>query len=620
MRLLAALILLALATQGGLAKAQTAQDLLYDGNIATKERRYVEAEAAYRKAIELDPNYAAAYNNLGKVLRDQKIYTAAEAAFRKAIELNPKYAFAYYHLGTTLKLQKKYVESEAMCRNASEIDQKFEAAYNCLGNALWLQKKFKEAELAYREAIKINPNYTVPVYNLANMLRNLKKDWRQKTLSLEHEVSSQVKHEELPTAKGLLEQVNRLLVEGRYMIAEEMSRKAIGLNATSAVAYYSLGSALWKQKKYVEAEKACRQAIELDPYFAPAYNCIGNILWLKGSVAEAEIDYRKAIKIDPSYAAAYNNLGAVLRDQKKNVEAEAAYRRAIELDPNFAIAYNNLGFLLQVPGRLKEARNLQQQAIKLDPAVKMARANLEEVERLIGIDAGNLKPLSPEEATRYLNPQDPFTPLRRSVVRILPIFSSQSSGFGTHGTGFVVRRQGDKAWILTARHVILSPDEARVAETIQVELYGGNLPAGILAPRLTARQVREGVGDEDLTLLEVDQLAEDILPLRFASGPVEYQGMPLTIVGNPGRSNFKIMTGTLIKAYKKKIFVDAEQMAGGGSGSPILNEKKEVIGMVYETNEVDDGIQQVVGYSHARLIDTLNLWGQYVRPQIPRQK
>ena len=60
----------------------------------------------YNKAIEIDSNYAKAYNNRGNLKKDLKDYTGAISDYNKAIELNPKGKDAYrgrgivkYHLG-----------------------------------------------------------------------------------------------------------------------------------------------------------------------------------------------------------------------------------------------------------------------------------------------------------------------------------------------------------------------------------------------------------------------------------------------------------------------------------------------------------------------------------------
>ena len=387
-------------------------------------------------------------------------------------------------------------------------------------------------------------------------------------------------------------------------------RQAITLDPKLAGAYIGIGNVLSDQKKYVEAEAAYRQVITLDPKFAGAYIGIGNVLLNQKKYVEAEAMYRQAITLDPKDGKAYTNLGNVLGEQNKNVEAEAAYRQAIALDSKLVFAYNSLGYLLQVLGRLTEARDLYLKAIELDPAYMTARANLQELERLIAIARGTLKPLSPAEATRFLDPQDPLTPVRRSVVRILPTFSGKSSGAGAHGTGFVVRRQGDKAWILTARHVIRDPDEGREATEIQIELYGGNLPAGIVPSRLLARQVKMGEGDLDLALLVVVGLPEDIQTLRFALRPVE-AGIPLTMVGHPGKARWSVERGKLSVVSQQGLLISCPGMAPGGSGSPVLSDMKEVIGMAYEI-EINEGagIKQVVGYNRTKLQETLSHWGQ----------
>ena len=70
---------------------RSARDWAVHGNLLAQHlERYVEAEAAYRKAIELDPTYARAWNALGYLLQDRLgRFKEAESAYRKAIELDP---------------------------------------------------------------------------------------------------------------------------------------------------------------------------------------------------------------------------------------------------------------------------------------------------------------------------------------------------------------------------------------------------------------------------------------------------------------------------------------------------------------------------------------------------
>ena len=61
-----------------------------------------EAVASGIRAVELNPNYAEAHNNLGNALRDQGKLDEAIARYRRAVELKPDYAEAHGNLGKAL--------------------------------------------------------------------------------------------------------------------------------------------------------------------------------------------------------------------------------------------------------------------------------------------------------------------------------------------------------------------------------------------------------------------------------------------------------------------------------------------------------------------------------------
>ncbi len=112
----------------------SAVDYLILGNNADEEKDFPLAEHHYRKAIELNPNYADAYNNLGILLgKDESRWMEAEAAHREAIGLNPNYAEAYYNLGNLLARQKKELAmAEHYYRKAIKINPQFIMAYQSL--------------------------------------------------------------------------------------------------------------------------------------------------------------------------------------------------------------------------------------------------------------------------------------------------------------------------------------------------------------------------------------------------------------------------------------------------------------------------------------------------------
>jgi len=74
-------------------------------------------------------------------------------ARRKAIDLQPDFALAYNNLGNALRAQGKLVEAVAAYHEAIALDPRLSPAHNGLGNALQDQNKLPEAIACFRTAI-----------------------------------------------------------------------------------------------------------------------------------------------------------------------------------------------------------------------------------------------------------------------------------------------------------------------------------------------------------------------------------------------------------------------------------------------------------------------------------
>ncbi|MDB5313368.1 MAG: hypothetical protein JWO38_7570 [Gemmataceae bacterium] len=109
--------------------------------LAVKLGWYSEAESAWRKAIEIDPQYAHPWNNLGNLLQDHLgRYEEAESAYRKAIEIDARYAEPWNGLGSLLQDHLgRYKEAESAYAKTLEIDGAYSFASH---NLVFLYRDF----------------------------------------------------------------------------------------------------------------------------------------------------------------------------------------------------------------------------------------------------------------------------------------------------------------------------------------------------------------------------------------------------------------------------------------------------------------------------------------------
>lgn len=134
------------------ALLEQAEGLLQSG-------KYEEAKKTFSEAVAADPNYAEAYDGLGKVLIQQLKYEEAIQEFAKAIKINPDDYTAYFNQGVAFYHLEKYSEVIHNFTEVIRLYPKNHAAYNIRGIAYFEQGKLDEAIRDYSKAIELNPGY-----------------------------------------------------------------------------------------------------------------------------------------------------------------------------------------------------------------------------------------------------------------------------------------------------------------------------------------------------------------------------------------------------------------------------------------------------------------------------
>lgn len=143
------------------------------GTAALREKRFAEAAAAYRKALETNPGDAAVWADLGVALEGLKDPAEAERSYRKAVELDPALARAHYNLGTLLAARGSRKEGIEHLETAVRLDPEGKGALFNLGQALAAAGEPARALDAWDRLLKLDPRDTVARFHRAQALSAL---------------------------------------------------------------------------------------------------------------------------------------------------------------------------------------------------------------------------------------------------------------------------------------------------------------------------------------------------------------------------------------------------------------------------------------------------------------
>jgi len=109
------------------------------------QNQFAEAIEQYKKATELNPSYASAFNLLGYAYRQNVNYPEAEKAFQRYVDLIPKDPNPYDSYAELLLKMGRFDDAIAQYRKALEIDPNFLNAHQGIAMALLYQGKPDQA-------------------------------------------------------------------------------------------------------------------------------------------------------------------------------------------------------------------------------------------------------------------------------------------------------------------------------------------------------------------------------------------------------------------------------------------------------------------------------------------
>jgi tetratricopeptide (TPR) repeat protein len=140
----------------GWAYYNAAREDLSFQNVAAARPNLEKARAALQNAGSGNSKYAAGpLVNLGRVLFELGDYPGAIDAFNKAIQREPNWGFAFNELGAAYRKQNKFKEAAAAFRKAADKEEKNPVIQFNLGEAEFQNGNIGEAKKAYERLKKL---------------------------------------------------------------------------------------------------------------------------------------------------------------------------------------------------------------------------------------------------------------------------------------------------------------------------------------------------------------------------------------------------------------------------------------------------------------------------------
>jgi tetratricopeptide (TPR) repeat protein len=145
-------------TNLGWAYYNAAQDDLRAKRDADAKAKLAKGRDALQKATVLNPNFDAAFLNLGITLTDLGDFQGAVQALTKATNLRKNWVSAINELGLAYRQLNDFDNAVKQFRKATDIDKKFAAGFYNLGEAEYRRGNTKEAKKAQEKLKKLHPN------------------------------------------------------------------------------------------------------------------------------------------------------------------------------------------------------------------------------------------------------------------------------------------------------------------------------------------------------------------------------------------------------------------------------------------------------------------------------
>lgn len=357
------------------SSSATLFDLL--GDAYTQTHDYPKAEAAYRKAADLDPSELSHLRGLGQTLLSEEKYPEALSVYQKLADLMPDDSDVYLRIAQIYRELHQLDKAEENLIKARQYNPgSLEVMYN--------EAMIYESQGRYDEAIRVLSDAVTGVKAQSNVLpsrrRSLAILYQQLGMLYRDTQNYQAAIYTFQELGHLGEEEDRrarLLIMDTYRLSKDLpralqaGREAMAKYPNDPAVRASQALLLGENQQTDEAVKLLEADLKGTSADREVYLNISQVYERGRHYKQAEEAARKA---ESMAGDAHDNevawllLGAVYERQKQFDKAEEEFKKVLGVNPKNAQVLNYYGYMLADRGiRLDEAKDLIQRAVDLEP-------------------------------------------------------------------------------------------------------------------------------------------------------------------------------------------------------------------------------------------------------------
>jgi tetratricopeptide (TPR) repeat protein len=325
---------------------------------ALAEARYPDAERAFEKLRELEPDVAEIYANLGLVYFQERKFNQAVPALRRALKLNPALPKLDTLLAMSLSELGQYKEAlpnlEKGFHRSTDVAIKRMCGLQLERAYTWLHQDGKAVEVAL-ELDRLYPNDPEILYNNAKIVGNFAFLSVQKLATVAP--NSVWRHQAAAEAHESQAAYVKAIDEYQRVLAIEPRRSGIHYRLGRTLLARSLDTSSPEDRK--EASQEFQKELDLDSSNANAAYELGDIYRTSGQLDEARAAFELALKSHPDFEEAHLGLASVLMSQSQPQLALAHVQKAIALNHNNPVAWYRLARAERALGHPAESQKAE---------------------------------------------------------------------------------------------------------------------------------------------------------------------------------------------------------------------------------------------------------------------